>query len=104
MNPNINVDKIPVNRKMLREWIETFHAESVEEFRNAILWRLEEGLFIKIKIRGKDQKGYCQHGMNVIECHCWDWCGLAPTCPNINEDGQRYALDLIGEGKKGDSV
>jgi hypothetical protein len=98
---DIDITKIPVNRSLLREWVETFCPDSIEEFRNALLWRLDEGLFIKIKIRGKDQDGYCQHGMNVIECHCWEWCGLAPTCPQINKEGQRYALKLIGERKWG---
>jgi len=88
----INIKKMPVNRMLLREWVETFSPSSIEEFRNALLWRLDEGMFIKIKVRGIDRDGYCQHGMNVIECECWKWCGLAPTCPQINEEGQRYAL------------
>jgi hypothetical protein len=67
---DIDKTKIPVNRKLLREWVETFCPD-------------------------------CQHGMNVIECSCWDWCGLAPTCPQINKEGQRYALKLIGEKKWG---
>jgi len=53
---NCGFDKVPVpeirwitkpaNRVLLIEWVKTFHTESVEEFREALLWRLrDEDLF-----------------------------------------------------------
>lgn len=35
----------PVDREMLIEWVKTFHAENVEELREALLWRLRGGAF-----------------------------------------------------------
>lgn len=35
----------PVDRKMLYDWITTFSTDDVTELKEAILWRLNEGLF-----------------------------------------------------------
>lgn len=40
----------PVDRAMLIVWVKTFHADSAEELREALLWRLKEGLFHKPEI------------------------------------------------------
>jgi hypothetical protein len=91
---HVDIMKMPIKRTLLIEWVESFAAESVEEFRNAHIWGLEERLFIPIKYRGKDRDGYCNHAMNVIECSCWEWCELARNCPQINKEGQKFAIKL----------
>lgn len=72
---------------MLREWVETFHAEDIKDFRRSLLWRIEKGLFSKP--RGQIY-GHCQHEMNIAECSCWNWCKEAPTCPLLTRYGQDY--------------
>jgi hypothetical protein len=42
-----------------------------------------------------EYRGYCNHEMNLIECHCWQWCEKAKTCPRLSDEGRSFQSTLV---------